>query len=334
MVVRLLPNERYMMKYKLFGSNTGLYASEVILGAANFGERKGYGATREESVKILSAYADAGGNFIDLSDLYQFGEAEEIVGDFLKHQRNNFIICTKYTKSSEVNPARSNYGNHRKSMKQAVEGSLKRLKTDYIDVYMPHFDDGITPLDEMIRGLEDLVREGKVLYTGLTNFPAWKVAAVASSIKLSTLQIQYSLLQRTAERECIPVANAFGLGLMMYSPLAGGALTGKYRNGASGRLNLGADADYQEDESTKNIIDALIRISKEVDATPGQVAFAWVLSKKGFPLIGARKLSHLEESLKATSITLTAAHIATLDALSSISMGYPHDLLATVQGSH
>ena len=320
------------MKYKLFGSNTGLYASEVILGAANFGTRKGYGATPEDSEKILSTYAAAGGNFIDISDLYQFGEAEEIVGKFLGNQRNNFIVCSKYTKSSEINPAKSNHGNHRKSMKQAVEASLKRLNTDYIDIYMPHFDDGVTPLDEIIRGLEDLVREGKVIYTGITNFPAWKVAAIASLTKLTALQIEYNLLQRTADRELIPMAEAFGLGTMMYSPLAGGLLTSKYRKGELGRINLGADSEYQEDEKTKEIIDELIQISNEIDATPGQIAFAWVLSKNAFPLIGARKLSHLKDSLNATEIQLTANHISKLDDLSSISLGYPHDLLAQVRG--
>ncbi|SFW20011.1 Predicted oxidoreductase [Sinomicrobium oceani] len=319
------------MKYKLFGSNTGLYASEVILGAANFGTRKGYGATPEESKKILSAYANAGGNFIDISDLYQFGEAEEIVGDFLKNQRNNCIICTKYTKSSEINPAKSNYGNHRKSMKQAVEASLKRLKTDYIDIYMPHFDDGVTPMEEIIRGLEDLVKEGKILYTGLTNFPAWKVASIASRTNLTALQIEYNLLQRTADREFHPMAEEFGLGTMIYSPLAGGQLTGKYRNGASGRLNLGSDSEYTEDDRTKKIIDELVVIAKEINATAGQIAFAWVLSKNVFPLIGARKLSHFEDSLQATTIPLTQEQIISLDNLSNVSLGYPHDLLATVQ---
>ncbi|GEP51967.1 oxidoreductase [Flavobacterium noncentrifugens] len=321
------------MKYKLFGSKTGLYSSEVILGAANFGTRKGYGASPEESKQILAAYKEAGGNFIDVSDTYQLGEAEEIVGEFLKGQRNNFIVCSKYTRSSEVNPAISNFGNHRKSMKQAVEASLKRLKTDYIDIYMPHFDDGVTPLDEIIRGLEDLVKEGKILYTGLTNFPAWKASSIASAIKLTALQIEYNLLQRTADRELLPMAQEFGLGIMMYSPMAGGLLTGKYRDGASGRMTAGANSEYKEDEKTKAIIDALVLISKEVDATPGQVAFAWVLSKDTFPLIGARKLSHLEDSLRAITIPLTREHLATLDRLSAISLGYPHDLLATVKRS-
>ncbi|RZK36304.1 MAG: aldo/keto reductase [Pedobacter sp.] len=320
------------MKYKLFGTKTGLYASEVALGAANFGTRKGYGATAEESKEILAAYSAAGGNFIDISDLYQLGEAEEIVGEFLENQRQNFIICTKYTKSSEANPAISNVGNHRKSMKQAIEASLKRLKTDYIDIYMPHFDDGVTPLEEVARGLEDLVRDGKVLYTGLTNFPAWKSASIAGSVNLNALQIEYNLLQRTAERELIPMAKDLGLGTMMYSPLAGGVLTGKYRSGESGRINRGADSVYHEDVKTKKIIDGLVDISNDLDATPGQVAFAWVLSKDSFPLIGARKLSHLEDSLKATAIQLSDEQIIKLNQLSEISLGYPHDLLASVRG--
>ena len=198
------------MKYKLIGTKTGLYGSEIILGAAMLGTRKGYGANAEDSRLILAAYADAGGNFIDTSDRYQLGESEELVGKFIEHQRSNFIICSKYTQSSEANPAISNSGNHRKAMKQAVEASLKRLKTDYIDIYMPHYDDGITPLDEIIRGLEDLVSAGKVLYTGLANFPAWKASAIASSTHLTAIQIEYNLLQRTADREFIPMAAQFG----------------------------------------------------------------------------------------------------------------------------
>lgn len=319
------------MKYKLFGKNTGLYSSEIILGAANFGTRKGYGATPEESNKILTAYADAGGNFIDISDLYQLGEAEEIVGEFTLKQRNNFIICSKYTRSSEANPSISNFGNHRKAMRQAVELSLKRLKTDYIDIYMPHFDDGVTPMDEIVRGLEDLVQEGKVLYAGLTNFPAWKVSSIATSMKLTALQLEYNLLQRTADRELIPMAKDFGLGVMMYSPLAGGLLTGKYRKGESGRMNLGNNSAFEEDEKIKNILDEVIKISEDLDITPGQVAFAWTLSQNAFPMVGARTLKHFEESLGSLSVELTQEQVSKLDALSSVSLGYPHDLLANVR---
>lgn len=321
------------MKYKLFGKNTGLYSSEIILGAANFGTRKGYGTEPEESIKILKAYVDAGGNFIDVSDLYQLGEAEEIIGNFLHNQRNNFIICTKYTKSSETNPAVSNYGNHRKSMRQAAESSLKRLNTDYIDIYMPHFDDSVTPMDEIVRGLEDLVQDGKVLYTGLTNFPAWKASSIATSMKLTALQIEYNLLERTAERELLPMAEEFGLGVMMYSPLAGGVLTGKYRKGESGRMNFINNDEFEENDKTKNILNEVFKISDELNVTPGQVAFAWTLTKNAFPLVGARTLRQFEESLKSLSIILTEQQVKKLDALSSVSLGYPHDLLKTVRGS-
>jgi len=320
------------MKYKLFGTNTGLYSSEIILGAANFGTRKGYGANPDEAQKILTAYADAGGNFIDTSDRYQLGESEELVGKFIEHQRNNFVICTKYTQSNEANPAISNFGNHRKAMRQAVESSLRRLKTDYIDIYMPHFDDGVTPLDEIVRGLEDLVSSGKVLYTGLTNFPAWKAASIASSTHLTAMQIEYNLLQRTADRELMPMATHFGLGTMMYSPLAGGLLTAKYRKGETGRIKLNPTSEYHENENTKAIIDQLITIAEELNVTPGQVAFAWVLSKGAFPILGARSINHFNEGLKALAVPLTPSHITQLDHLSAITLGYPHDLLATVRG--
>lgn len=320
------------MKYNLFGTKTGLYTSEIILGAASFGTRSGYGAEPANAKEILTAYADAGGNFIDTSDAYQLGESEEIIGEFIKDQRSNFIICTKYTRSSELNPSKGNFGNHRKAMRQAVEASLKRLKTDYIDIYMPHYDDGITPTDEVARGLEDLVVSGKVLYAGLTNFPAWKVSAIASSVKLSAIQIEYNLLQRTADREFFAMAEHFGLGTMMYSPLAGGQLTGKYRKGEKGRINRNSSEDYQEDEIAEKIINELFAIAEELESTPGQIAFAWVLSKGGFPLVGARTIEHFNDALKSTEIKLSDDHILELDMLSAVPLGYPHDLLKNVRG--
>jgi aryl-alcohol dehydrogenase-like predicted oxidoreductase len=322
------------MKYKLFGMHTGLPASDLILGAASFGQRRGYGAAAEEIPKILAAYTNAGGNFIDVADQYQLGEAEEIVGRFIEPQRHNFVICTKYTRSNETNPFPSNLGNHRKAIRQSVDASLKRMKTDYIDLYMPHYDDGITPLEEIIRGLEDLVKAGKVLYTGLANFPAWKVSAIASAIPLAALQIEYNLVQRTADRELMPMATHFGLGTMLYSPLAGGLLTGKYRKGASGRLTLSAPDGFTEDAATKTIIDQLESIAEEVGASPGQVALAWTLTKNAFPIVGARTLAHLNDSLKALDIRLNQDQTERLESVSTISMGYPHDLLKTVQKTY
>ncbi|MCE6991525.1 aldo/keto reductase [Dyadobacter sp. CY323] len=319
------------MKYKLFGSKTGLPVSELILGGSQLGDRRGYGTAARDALQILAAYADAGGNYIDVSDTYQFGELEETVGKFIDHKRDDFIICTKYTRSSQPDPSVANAGNHRKAMRQAIEGSLKRLKTDYIDIYMPHFDDGVTTLEEIVRGLEDLVTAGKVLYTGLANFAAWKAASIAGAIPVSALQIEYNLMQRTAERELLPMAEHFGMGAMCYSPLAAGLLTGKYRKGASGRLTLSTPGGHLEDERTKMILDQTEQIAKEVDSTSGQVALAWVLSKGVFPIIGARTLAHLETSLSAVDISLNADQIMRLNQISTFSMGFPHDLLATVQ---
>jgi aryl-alcohol dehydrogenase-like predicted oxidoreductase len=319
------------MKYNLFGKHTGLKASEIILGAASFGTRSGYGASPDEAMQILKAYADAGGNIIDTSDRYQFGESEELIGRFIKNQRENFIITTKFTRGSVSNPSSANTGNHRKSMIQAVETSLKRLKTEYIDLYMPHFDDGITPLEEIAKGLDDLVKDGKIIYVGLANIPAWKATAIASHTKIHTLQIEYNLLQRTAERELIPMANHFGLATMMYSPLAGGLLTAKYREGEKGRLTQGTNLNVQESDRTRETIDLLVQIAKELEVQPGQIALAWVLSKKAFPIIGARTVTHLRDGLAATNIELTAEHLYKLDQITAVTLGYPHDLLLTVQ---
>ncbi|OQP47297.1 oxidoreductase [Niastella yeongjuensis] len=322
------------MKYKLFGANTGLPASELILGAASLGTRRGYGASAEDIPKILAAYADAGGNFFDIADQYQLGEAEEIVGRFTASNRHNYIICTKYTRSSEINPLPANEGNHCKAMRGAIEASLKRLKTDYIDIYMPHYDDGRTPIEEIARGLEDLVKAGKVLYTGLANFPAWKAAAIATTIPLTALQIEYNLVQRTADRELLGMARHFGLGTMLYSPLAGGLLTGKYRNGATGRLARSTSDNYEEDLTTKTIIDLLEELAAEVNATPGQIALAWALRQNAFPIMGARTLAHIADGLKAINIHLNHDQLTRLDNISAVNPGYPGTLLKTVQKAY
>ncbi|SDG82561.1 Predicted oxidoreductase [Pedobacter terrae] len=320
------------MKYKLLGTHTGLQVSEVILGGAGLGERSGYGSTPEEALAILKAYTEAGGNFIDTSDKYQLGESEEIIGRFIKGQRQDFVISTKYTLTSNAQPKISSFGNHRKAMREAVDASLKRLQTDYIDIYMPHFDDAQTPWEEIARGLEELVKCGKVIYTGLTNFPAWKIALISSSVPLNSIQVEYNLLQRSADREFLPLAQALGLGTMLYSPLAGGLLTGKYRKGETGRLANSSTEIKSEDDMAKIIIDYLESVAQAHDTTPGQVAFAWALHTGHFPLAGPRKIHHLEDSLKATELELTEHELTTLNELSQISLGYPHDLLRQVSG--
>lgn len=322
------------MKNKLFGTQTGLPASELILGAASFGTRKGYGADTEDIPKILSAYVDAGGNFIDIADQYQLGEAEEIVGQFIRSMRQDIISCTKYTRSSDENPSPAKFGNHRKAMRDAVDASLRRLNTAYIDIYMPHFDDGNTALEEIARGLEDLVQSGKILYAGLANFPAWKAAAIAKCVPLAALQMEYNLAQRTPDRELIDMANHFGLGLMFYSPLAGGLLTGKYRHGAAGRLTLQKGSEYQEDPLTTAIIDELERIAVVHHATPGQIALAWTLTKNGFPIIGARNIGQLTDGLKSVDIDLSMDEIDRLNKVSDLILEYPYDILKKVQRTY
>ncbi len=320
------------MKYKLFGTTTGLYVSEMVLGAAMFGISSGYGANPEEARAIFQRYAEAGGNFIDTSDQYQLGESERLIGEFIAANRNDFVISSKYTRSSRANPSLGTTGNNRKAMVQSVEESLKRLKTDHIDIYMAHFDDGVTPVEEIVRGLDDLAKAGKIIYGGLANFSAWKtatasnIAQIKGLVPIAALQIEYNLLQRTPERELIPMAKYFGMGLMTYSPLAGGILTGKYRKGETGRINLMGGLEKTKATKTEIAMDALIAIADEIGANPGQVAIAWVKAKSGFTIIGPRTNVQLEDNLGAINIQLNQEHLTRLDDASAISLDYPHEL--------
>lgn len=318
------------MKYQIFGTQSGLPVSQLIMGGAMFGDRSGYGSSHSDATAMLSTYANAGGNFIDVADLYQQGEAEEIVGKFISQNRNDFVVCTKYTRSSMKEPTVANSGNHRKSMRQAVEGSLKRLGTDFIDIYMPHYDDGNTPLEEIARGLEDLISAGKVLYAGLANFPAWKAAVIAKEIRLTAIQYEYNLTQRASEQALFPMAEHFGLGVMSYSPLAGGLLTGKYRKGSPGRLSASINRNENSDR-TDIIIDTLEEIALASNSNLSQVALAWVLSKNVFPIIGARTTDQLLSVLESVNLKLPENHLSKLDDVSKIALEYPYALLQSVQ---
>lgn len=216
-------------------------------------------------------------------------------------------------------------------MVSAVESSLKRLNTDYIDVYMPHYDDGRTPLEEIARGLEDLIRSGKIIYAGLANFPAWKASSIAGQVPVSALQIEYNLLQRQADHELIPMSDYFNMGIMAYGPLAGGLLTGKYREGQQGRLTTSDPEAMQESEKTKQIVDSLAIIAGQLNATIGQVALSWLLTKDLFPIIGVRTSGHIDESLGALNIHLDNEQIRILDELSAVNLQYPHHLLKAEQ---
>jgi aryl-alcohol dehydrogenase-like predicted oxidoreductase len=326
------------MRYKIFSERTGLKVSELALGTGMFGQAWGYGAPPKEVRRIIAGFADAGGNFIDIADNYQHGVSETLVGEAIAKNRDDFVIATKFTRGASAKPALARLGNNRKNMVQSVEASLKRLKTDRIDLYFVHMDDFVTPMEEIACGLDDLVRAGKIVYGGLSNFPARRIATAANTADLrgwtavSAIQIEYNLLQRTPERELLPMADGFGLGVMGYSPMAAGILTGKYRKGETGRAtHLKASVQHADDPNNDKVIDAVNAVAKELGAKPGQVAVAWVKAKGVLPIVGTRTRKQLEEHLAAATVTLKDNQIRRLDAATAFALGYPHDLNSSAE---
>src|SRR5216684_2534459 len=259
------------MKYPLLG-NSGLRVSEAALGTMTFGEDWGWGAPKDESRKIYEAYREAGGNFIDTANMYTNGSSENLVGEFIHDHRQSVVLATKYTNAMAGNDPNAS-GNHRKSMVQALEASLRRLKTDYVDLYWLHIWDQMTPVDEVMRAFDDLVRQGKVLYIGVSDAPAWWISQANTLAELrgwsrfAGLQIEYSLIQRTVERELVPMAKALNLGVLAWSPLANGVLTGKYHGNANAEVGRMSRQEMQEflpeQERTQRIIAALKSVAEQ-----------------------------------------------------------------------
>ncbi len=324
------------MRYKLFGQHTGLRVSEIVLGAGMFGTRWGHGADADESRHIFDGYLEAGGNFIDTSDTYQFGESEELLGEFIKPHRDDLFLTTKYTMSADPKGGIFVTGNSCKAMVRSLEQSLKRLKTERLDLYWVHFPDSVTPIDEIVRGLDDLVSAGKILYIGLSDFPAWRVSAASVLARtrgwapIAAQQIEYSLVERTPERDLLPMAAAHGIATVGWSPLGGGILTGKYRKGETGRETGMGGRVFQPENSAQRtaIIDALETIAAETGSNPGRVAIAWVRAKGVLPIIGPRTRAQLDDNLGALELALSAEQLRRLDEVSAISLGFPHELLS------
>lgn len=327
------------MQYTTFGRNTGLRVSELALGTGNFGTGWGYGSEKEQAKQVFDRYADVGGNFIDTADAYQFGQSEQMVGEFIAADRDHFVVATKYTLSALPNAGISRTGNSRKNMISSVENSLKRLRTDRIDVLWAHFDDQLTPIEEIVRAFDDLIRAGKIQYAGLSNFPAWRIARADTIAELrgwsriAGVQVEYSLVQRTAERELLPMAEALGLAVTPWSPLGGGLLTGKYRQSAEGRLKgLGGRLVHVEQDTA--LLDTVFAIAQELNAIPAQVAIAWLRYKAArastslIPILGSRTLAQLNDTLLALDFTLSDDQAARLDEVSAISLGTPHEQIA------
>jgi len=313
------------MKYTLFGK-TGLRVSQIALGTGNFGTRWGYGSDHDVSKLIFETFAEAGGNFIDTADVYQFGESEEILGNLLQGRRDDFVLATKFTNGAVPNPNRLVTGNCRKAMIASVEASLKRLKTDCIDIFWVHHPDGVTPSEEIVRGLDDLARSGKILYAGLSNFSAWRLSRAVTlselthSIPIAAAQFEHSLVRREPEADLFQASKAFGLGIVTWSPLGGGMLTGKYRLGEKGRAEGFGGSVFQAENSEQRtkILDTVLSIAKEIGATPDQVAIAWSCTHGSVPMIGPRTLDQLKSNLGAIKINLTDKQIELLDLVSSI----------------
>lgn len=324
------------MRYKLFG-HTGLRVSELAFGTLNFGRRWQHGAEIDEARSMLDAFADRGGNFIDTSDSYQYGESEEYLGNLLAGRRDEFVLATKFSQWATPGASISVTGNSRKAMITSLDASLKRLETDRIDLYWVHYPDEVTPVDEIMRGFEDLIRAGKILYAGLSDFPAWRVARAATLAEwrgyapLAGIQVEHSLLRRSMEYEFLPMAQALGLGIATWSPLGGGVLTGKYRNGESGRHEafggLGFVPEHEAQQTA--VIDAVLEIANECGASPSQIAIAWSHAKRVIPIIGPRTLAQLEDNLGALDITLAAEHTDRLDRVSALPKVFPYTMIDT-----
>ena len=324
------------MRYKLLG-NSGLRVSELCLGTMTFGEDWGWGASLDECKTIYEAFREAGGNFIDTANIYTNGTSEKYVGELIASEREAIVVATKYSNGTPSNDP-NGAGNHRKRMMQSVEASLKRLNTDYIDVLWAHAWDFTTPPEEMMRAFDDLVRQGKLLYIGISDAPAWVVAQCNTIADLRGwtpfigLQIEYSLLQRTVERELIPMARSLDIGITAWSPLAGGMLTGKYAKGSGSEEPKRFDSEgmpdfVQQDERTHTIAHAVGEVATEIGCSSAQVALSWLLHQDTIPIIGARKATQVRDNLDCVNVKLSEQQLAHLNQLSQIELGFPHDFL-------
>ncbi len=315
------------MKFKLFGQS-GLRVSELCLGTMGFGTEWKWGADKQGSKQIFDAFANAGGNFLDTANRYTEGTSEKYLGEFVKADRDHFVIATKYSlrdRTGDLNFA----GNHRKNMMRSVRESLKRLNTDHIDLLWVHAWDQWTPTEEMMKGLEDLVTRGLVHYIGVSDTPAWVVSQANTMAQLRGwsqfvgLQIEYSLIQRTVEPELMEMAKAYNMTVTPWAPLAGGALTGKYLKGDKGRL---PEASIRLGERAVMITKKVVEVSERLGVPASQVAINWTRQHKMqsvIPIVGATKVSQVEDVLGCLKFELPADVMKELNDVSKIDLPFP-----------
>jgi aryl-alcohol dehydrogenase-like predicted oxidoreductase len=320
------------MRYRTLGGS-GLRVSELILGAMTFGEQGGVGAPLPECRRMLDLYAEAGGNMVDTAINYRDGASEEFLGELLQGRRESFVLGTKYTVSRDrADPNAA--GNHRKNLRASLETSLRRLRTDYLDLYWVHMWDRDTPIEETMRALDDAVQAGKVLYVGISDAPAWVVARANTLAewhgwsRFVGLQVPYSLLQRDIERELLPMAEALGLGVTAWSPLAGGVLSGKYTrpDESTAGTRLTAESLSARDHT---VAKAVQDVADDLGATPSQVAIAWTMSRSHavHPIVGARHVDQLRDNLTAVDLTLPPETITRLEQATGFTLGFPGEFI-------
>ena len=334
------------MQYRYLG-RTGMKVSELCLGAMTFGRE----STEADSIQMMDRFVAAGGNFIDTANVYTRGVSEEIVGRWLRNRnRDELVIATKARFPMGEGP--NDLGLSRKHLLAAVEESLRRLQTDYIDLYQVHCWDPGTPLDETLSTLDTLVRSGKVRYIGASNFSGWQLQKAVDTSRhqgwepFSCLQPLYNLLDRSLEWELVQVCQNEGLGIIPWSPLRGGWLSGKYRRGmaapvAGTRIEKAEQEGWSEswsaynNERTWSVLDALFAVAEEAGKEPVQVALRWLLQRPGVtaPIIGARTLAHLESNLGAAGWELTPAQMARLTEVSEPDLPYPYDFITRAAGA-
>eukprot|EP01104_Vermistella_antarctica_P020526 TRINITY_DN8810_c0_g1_i1.p1 TRINITY_DN8810_c0_g1~~TRINITY_DN8810_c0_g1_i1.p1 ORF type:complete len:409 (+),score=74.99 TRINITY_DN8810_c0_g1_i1:132-1229(+) len=329
--------------YRLLGAS-GLRVSPFCLGTMTFGDKwagMGMATSKEETWKILDLYIGAGGNFIDTANVYQFGQSEEWIGEYLeeKGNRNDVVLATKYSSKPSMKAAVNSAGNNRKSLFENVDASLKRLRTDYIDLYYVHYWDFTTPVEEVMRSLNDLVCSGKIHYIGISDTPAWVVAQANTLAakngwpQFIAYQGRYSLVDRDQDRDILPMARTLNLGGVPWGVIGGGKLTGKYKRNetvppeGAERHKYGA---FKVSEREHDVADVVVAIAEELGRSPSQVAVNWMLTQPGVasPLIGCRMLRHLEDNLKALEFKLTEEQLKRLDEISKIpDLGFPHNFI-------
>jgi aryl-alcohol dehydrogenase-like predicted oxidoreductase len=326
------------MRYRLLG-RSGLRVSELFLGAMTFSDDFAHGADRHEARRIVDAYADAGGNVIDTAINYRDGASEEIVGELLQGRRDSHVVATKYTVSRDrADP--NGAGNSRKNLRLSLETSLRRLGTDHIDLYYVHIWDPATPLEETLRALDDAVQAGKVLYVGISDTPAWVLARANTLAEwrgwtpFTALQVPYNLLWRDAERELIPAAEALGLSLAAWGPLAGGVLSGKFSQPSGSPHGPTRTAAASLSDRDRAVAAAVAYVADQLGVTSSQVAVAWTRahSRAVHPILGVRSLGQLQDNLGALDVRLPADAVKHLEAAASFELGFPSDFLTSMRG--